>query len=177
MRVLWFIPCSGHPDGATFVSGSEDNMVRIWGRHQRQLLEDLDRSHRFTAFSVAYSPDGNTSFLGARTIPSDLGCIHGQLPTDLDRSQVLLSAFSGLQPRRANTSSPGAMTGPSRFGMPPRATCLQALTGHASFCEFSGLQPRRGNTSSQEAMTTPSRFWDAATGKCLQNLGQVTPTL
>ena len=46
-----------HPDGATFISGSGDNMVRIWDAATGNCLQTLT-GHTGPVISVAYSPDG-----------------------------------------------------------------------------------------------------------------------
>ena len=62
-----------HPDGATFVSGSSDKMVRDLGRHQRQLLEDLDRSHQLGVVSGLQPRRATHHFWEPVTIPSRFG--------------------------------------------------------------------------------------------------------
>ena len=51
-----------HPDGASFVSGSGDNMVRIWDAINGSCLKTLT-GHTYYVMSVAYSPDGQQHHL------------------------------------------------------------------------------------------------------------------
>ena len=52
------------PDGATLVSGSTDNTIRIWRLSDGQLLDTLE-GHTSYVLSVAFSPDGSTLASGS----------------------------------------------------------------------------------------------------------------
>ena len=54
-----------HPDGTTFVSGSGDNMVKIWDASTGKCLQTLT-GHTDYVWSVAYSPDGQHIVSGSQ---------------------------------------------------------------------------------------------------------------
>ena len=188
MRVLSLYSVQWHPDGATFVSGFfEDNDGEDLGRHQRQLLEDLDRSHLIMCSSVAYSPDGQHIISGSadNSIKIWDAATGNCLQTLTGHTRYLQNPMQKSVYAKYNkyicwvwsvAYSPDGQhiisgSGDKSVKIWDAATgnCLQTLTGHTSHV-FSVAYSPDGQHIVSGSFDKSVKIWDAATGNCLQTL-------
>ena len=155
------------PNGGTIVSGSDDNLVRVWDAVTGNCLQTLT-GHTILVTSVAHSPDGTHILSGSWDSSIKIwDAVTGNCLQTLTGHtyEVFSVAYS---PDGAHILS-GSSDKTIRVWDAVTGNCLQTLTGHTDFVYGVAYSPD-GTHILSGSRDSSIRVWDAATGNCLQTL-------
>ncbi|CAE7823933.1 HET-E1, partial [Symbiodinium sp. CCMP2456] len=155
------------PNGGTIVSGSSDNLVRVWDAVTGNCLQTLT-GHMAEVSSVAYSPDGTRILSGSwdNTIKiwdAVTGNCLQTLTGHMD--EVFSVAYSKDGAHMLSGSGDETI----RVWDAATGNCLQTLTGHTSFVWSVAYSPD-GTHILSGSWDNSIKIWDAVTGNFLQTL-------
>ena len=155
------------PDGERAVTGSDDNIARIWDARTGVVLKEL-KGHNGPITSVAFSPDGERVITGSldethRIWNTSTGAVLIELKGPF-LAQGASAAFSPDGIRVAITSLDGARIYDSRTG-----AVLKELRGHGDAGDSVSFSPD-GTRILTASLDRTARIWDARTGAVLKEL-------
>ena len=145
---------SGRPDGRLSAAGSSPRAASSSAGSRARRSSDstwptarkssFPGGHDSWVFSLAFSPDGETTLQRRRRRPGrrlgDRGRRTQARPDD--RSPPRLGPRHGRRAPTASSSPPAATTGSSGSGMPSTGQLVRELTGHARPCLLAGIPSR-----------------------------------